>query len=159
MGRRQVKPGRFHMVETGFRQILHDPQAIARLQLQTPKELVSMHPKYDQAGLDAQYNLRERVTDFQDYIDGWETESQRVRESIECRLNVAYGDAPGQTLDVFPATGKNAPVHVFIHGGYWRALDKEYFSFVAEPLVAAGAAVLTINYALAPSVGVGEIVR
>lgn len=115
--------------------------------------------EYDQAGLDAQYNLRERVLDFQDYLDRWAAESRRVRESLECRLDVAYGDAPGQTLDVFPATGTGAPVHVFIHGGYWRALDKEDFSFVAEPLVAAGAGVLVINYALAPSVRVGEIVR
>ncbi len=118
-----------------------------------------MHRNYDQAGLDAQYNLRERFPHFQEYFDRWERESRRVRETLPCELDIAYGEAPGQTLDMFPAATPGAPLHVFIHGGYWRSLDKQDFSFLAEPLVAAGSSVAVINYALAPSVGMDEIVR
>ncbi len=31
-----------------------------------------------------------------------------------------------------------APVHVFVHGGYWRALDKSDFSYVAHAFRPAG---------------------
>jgi arylformamidase len=73
---------------------------------------------------------------------------------------VAYGPKPGETLDVFPAPGPGpAAVHVFIHGGYWMALDKRDFSFVARGLQPAGAAVVVINYALIPSVSMDELVR
>lgn len=126
-----------------------------------------MYRNYDQAALDAQYDLRKAFPHATEYIETWDRESLRVRESLPCRLDVAYGGAPGETLDIFPAAPAaaansaapgGAPVHVFIHGGYWRALDKQGFSFVAEPLVAAGSAVVVVNYALAPSVTVGQIV-
>jgi arylformamidase len=48
---------------------------------------------------------------------------------------------------------------VFIHGGYWRAMDKADFRYVAEGLVPAGAMVAVVNYALVPSVDIDEIVR
>jgi arylformamidase len=46
---------------------------------------------------------------------------------------------------------------VFIHGGYWRSLDKADHSFVAPPFVAQGACVVVINYALCPAVTVPDI--
>ena len=114
---------------------------------------------YDQAGLDAQYFLRGRVTDFQSYFDDYAARSAKIRQSLPCRLDVSYGTAPGERLDIFPAAQPGAPVHCFIHGGYWQAMDKSDFDFVAEGLVPFGAAVAVINYALAPSVGMDEIVR
>ena len=48
---------------------------------------------------------------------------------------------------------------VYIHGGYWRALDKRDASFVAPPFVAAGALVVVPNYALCPAASIDEIVR
>jgi arylformamidase len=55
--------------------------------------------------------------------------------------------------------GERAPVHVFIHGGYWRRFSARDHSFVAPPLVAAGVCVLVVNYALCPTVTIDEIVR
>src|SRR6185436_17236466 len=72
-------------------------------------------------------------------------------------LDLAYGDSPGQRLDVFPAPQPDAPVLVFIHGGYWRALDKSDHSFVAPPFTAAGVCVVIPNYDLAPAVTVPQI--
>ena len=41
-----------------------------------------------------------------------------------------------QKLDVFyEKNTKNLPIHIFIHGGYWRALDKSYHSHMAIPFV------------------------
>jgi arylformamidase len=48
---------------------------------------------------------------------------------------------------------------VFIHGGYWRALDKRLFSWIAPPFVAAGLGVANLNYRLCPQVGIADIVE
>jgi arylformamidase len=72
---------------------------------------------------------------------------------------VPYGDAGSEKLDIFGARGvRGAPVLVYIHGGYWRALDKADQSFVATPFVKAGGVVVLPNYALAPVVSVRHIV-
>ena len=58
---------------------------------------------------------------------------------------------------LFPA-GPGAPVFVFIHGGYWRSMDKNDFVYPAPVFVAAGVAYVAINYALAPTVSLTTIV-
>lgn len=115
---------------------------------------------YDRAALDAEYNNRVKVKDAADWLARYASDSQKARAEIPGRLDLAYGRSAGETLDVFPAPGPGAaPVHVFIHGGYWHRLDKADFSFVARGLRPAGAAVVVINYALVPSVDMAELVR
>jgi arylformamidase len=115
---------------------------------------------YDRAALDREYNNRGKVADFADYLARYTRESEATRRALPCRLDLAYGTKPGETLDVFPATGpRPAPIQLFVHGGYWMALDKADFSFVARAFHPAGAAVVVINYALIPSVGMDELVR
>jgi arylformamidase len=115
---------------------------------------------YDRAALDREYNNRGKVADFADYLARYPRESEATRRQLAGRLDVAYGPSPTETLDIFPAAGSGpAPVNVFIHGGYWMALDKRDFSFVARGLQPAGAAVVVINYALVPSVHMDELVR
>ena len=119
-----------------------------------------LYRDYDQAGLDAQYNMRLQNPDFQDHLDAWAERNAATRGRLDARLDLAYGSSMAETLDVFvPAGASDAPLHVFIHGGYWQSRDKHDFSFVADGLVAAGAIVVVVNYALAPTVGMDEIVR
>ena len=114
---------------------------------------------YDKSGLDAQYNLRAAVKDFQNYFDQWDRWSKKTRDNIQNRLDIAYGSAPLEVLDIFFADQENAPVVVFIHGGYWQRLDKSDFSYIAEGFVHAGVTVAVVNYSLAPEVGMDEIVQ
>ncbi|MEL6675820.1 MAG: alpha/beta hydrolase [Bacteroidota bacterium] len=100
----------------------------------------------------SQLNLRQRHPDFQQFLDHNERESARVRESYPCFLDEKYGANPLQSIDVFPAATPNSPIVIFIHGGYWRALDKASYSFVAEPFVKHGLTVCVVNYRLIPSV-------
>ena len=65
-------------------------------------------------------------------------------------IDVRYGDGPNETLDVFPADRPGAPVLVFIHGGYWRGMDKSEHSFVAPAFTQSGACVVVPNYELCP---------
>ena len=61
------------------------------------------------------------------------------------KLDLRYGPGPKETLDLFVPAGRRAGTFVFIHGGYWRALDKDDFSFVAGPFVAQGIAVAVVE--------------
>jgi arylformamidase len=110
----------------------------------------------DPAWLDAQYDNRARVPGHAGVLERWARASALARERTSRRLDVRYGAGPNETLDVFPAPRANAPVLVFFHGGYWRALDKADHSFVA-PAFVDGALVVVPNYALCPSVTVETI--
>lgn len=104
-----------------------------------------------------QYMPRMTVPNAEDYLEAAARRSEKARKKLGGKIDVAYGDTPGQTLDIFPAAEKKAPVHVFIHGGYWRALDKSFYSEMAVPMVAAGATTVLVNYDLCPAVTVTEI--
>ena len=104
----------------------------------------------DAAWHDRMYNNRALVPDFADHFERWQHLSVQARAQRPCVLDVAYGEGPNETLDIFPARRSDAPVVVFIHGGYWRSLDKSDHSFVAPPLLDMGACVVVVNYALCP---------
>lgn len=134
-----------------------------------------MHPG-SPLWLDLQYNNRARVPEAVQHLQRWATGSAHARSSLraggQALLDLPYMADPGlpassQTLDVFtppahatpPAGGW--PVLLFIHGGYWRALDKADHSFIAPLWVNAvagpGAVVVIPNYALCPAVKVSTI--
>jgi arylformamidase len=109
---------------------------------------------FDGEWLDRMYNNRALVPDYAGYFQRWDEDSARVRSELPCELDLLYGRGPGETLDVFPAEGGKggAPVVFFIHGGYWRSLDKRGHSFVAPAFTRRGACVVVPNYALCPMV-------
>lgn len=111
-----------------------------------------------QEQIDAQYDPM-RGRDGAALLADWRTRSARTRSLLELREDIAYGPSLAERLDLFPAGAPNAPLHVFFHGGYWRALGHKEFSFVAERLVEAGSSVAVVNYALCPSVPFSELVR
>ena len=117
-----------------------------------------MRDRRDPDWLETQYNNRALVPDFAQVLARWAQASALVRERSVARLDVPYGDGPGELLDVFPTEAPAAPVLVFIHGGYWRSLDKADHSFVAPSFTADGALVVVVNYALCPAVTVEHIV-
>ena len=113
--------------------------------------------RFDPAWLDLQYNNRARIPEHAQIFERWARASAHARENAACRIDVAYGEGPNETLDVFPAAQPGAPVLVFIHGGWWRSLDKRDHSFIAPAFTQAGAMVVLPNYALCPSVTIEAI--
>jgi len=107
-------------------------------------------PVRDAAWHDRMYNNRALVPDFADHFAQWQSASAQARAFLAVQRDLRYGEGPGETLDVFPAAHPGAPVVVFIHGGYWRSLDKDDHSFVAPALRAIGACVVVVNYGLCP---------
>jgi arylformamidase len=111
-----------------------------------------------QHALNLQYRARLTIPDADDFVARAAVRSAAVRDRLNCHLDVAYGDTPKQTLDVFPADHPGAPVFFYIHGGYWFQLDKDIYSEVAEPMVAAGVTTVLPNYELCPDVTIPDIV-
>ncbi len=112
---------------------------------------------HDAAWHDLQYNNRRRVPEFAQYFERWRHDSALARAQLRCHLDIPFIAGEAVALDVFPAARPDAPVLVFIHGGYWRSLDKADHSFVAAPFVEAGAMVVVPNYSLCPAVTVDAI--
>jgi arylformamidase len=115
---------------------------------------------YDREALDALYDTRRRVPDWERYSDRFDERSAAVRERLATRLDVPYGAHERQRLDLFlPADADGlAPVLVFFHGGYWRSGDKERYSYPAEAVVPYGAAYVAVEYALVPQVSLDALV-
>ncbi|HYG87941.1 MAG TPA: alpha/beta hydrolase [Azospirillum sp.] len=109
--------------------------------------------------IDREYNPRLGVPDVEALIAGWSTRSEEARRKLGGQLGLKYGPTLAEYVDVFPATRPNAPVHLFVHGGYWRAFTARDFSFIAEGPVSRGCCTVIVNYALCPQVSVTEIVR
>lgn len=78
-------------------------------------------------------------------------------------LDIAYADGDRARYDLFPASScpeRNLPpLHIFLHGGYWRGRDKSDHSFIADGLVPQGISTIVMNYPLCPQTTVPEIVE
>ena len=117
----------------------------------------------DPQWLDAMYNNRARVPDHGINLARWAEASALARQASGFTGDIVYGEGAGEKLDVFRATAsavtskRGAPVLVFIHGGYWRSLDKADHSFVAPAFTAEGVCVVVPNYDLCPAVTIPEI--
>lgn len=113
----------------------------------------------DPSELDRQYNARGAVPEHPAFIARWQADSARTRAALTADIDLAYGQSRGEKLDLFHVGKSAAPLLIFIHGGYWRGLDKSDFSFLAPAFVARGVKVAAVNYGLAPITPMEEIVR
>ena len=104
------------------------------------------------------YNNRAAVPDHPQWFAKFAALSIATRERYRPTLDLRYGPNPKETLDLFVPPGRPRGTFVFIHGGYWRALDKADHLFVAGPFVDQGYAVAVLNYDLCPAVTIAAIV-
>ena len=108
---------------------------------------------------EAEYNNRARVPESGAIIAGWARAAAAFRTGwAEKELGIPYGPGERERLDLFrPGPGTDWPVALFIHGGYWQALDRSFASHCAQGLLAHGVAVAVPSYDLCPAVALGTI--
>jgi arylformamidase len=106
---------------------------------------------------EVEYNNRARVPENPALMAGWARDAAAYRQSHAPRT-IRYGSGARQVIDFFAGDGAGSVV-VFIHGGYWQALDGSSFSHMARGLNAHGVSVAVPTYDLCPQVSVGEIIE
>lgn len=84
---------------------------------------------------------------------------ERMVETGRARLNLTYGEKERNRFDLFLPESQPKGLVVYVHGGYWQALDNSYWSHLANGCVEQGYAVAMPGYTLCPDVRVGEIVQ
>lgn len=112
---------------------------------------------FDQAALNEQYSPSSRIRDIGFYLDEYALRSRGAREVLPFEVH-HYGHSPAEILHFFPARRPNAPLHVFLHGGYWQELSVAEASFAAPGVVWAGGAFAALGYGLAPQHDLDTIV-
>jgi arylformamidase len=112
---------------------------------------------YTQDELDRAYDQRAWAPNADEVIARYATASAAARARLRREADLPYGATPDETLDWFPTAAPDAPVLVFVHGGAWRGGRKEQYSFPAEPLVAAGAHYVALDFASIPRVRLPEM--
>ena len=123
---------------------------------------MSPDPDYDLVSdqeLSRQMMPRIAVPDHERWLADDLVLSERVRDRLSFYRDQRYGQGPRQVADLFPASRPGAPIVLFYHGGFWRALSKDYLSHVAGPLAEGGAATVLAGYDLCPAVTLRAIIE
>ncbi|WP_033222207.1 alpha/beta hydrolase [Kitasatospora phosalacinea] len=113
----------------------------------------------DQRELDREYSPSSKVADFDAELAAYAAESRRAYRELPGHRELRYGPDAPELLDFFPAARPDAPLHVFVHGGFWQELGKEDSVFPALDLVPLGTAFAAVGYGLAPHWTVERIVE
>src|SRR5258708_22608960 len=111
----------------------------------------------EKTNYDLLYNPRLVVKGFEEIFDRWDRDSQRARAGLDCYLDVPYGPGETEKMDIFRAHGEGRGLLMYIHGGYWRSLDKKRLSFVAPAFADARIPVAVPRYPPCPPVPVAHI--
>ena len=110
---------------------------------------------------EVEYNNRARVPEHPAILARWQRDAAAFRASHKhSELGLAYGKSERQKIDLFwPGAARAAPIALFLHGGYWRALERESFSHMAAGANARGLAFALAGYELCPTVMISEIIE
>jgi len=108
--------------------------------------------------LERGYNVSLSRSDFTNLFSTWSSRSESLRGRAEVQLDCVYGAGPSERIDLYRCGDSNAPLLVFIHGGYWQRGDKAVFGFIAEPFINAGVDVALVGYQLCPLTDMSSIV-
>jgi len=124
---------------------------------------MSIYSSFDQTTLDREYSPSSCVDDINIYLDEYAGVSQSAKEAAikqgSCLSDLAYGTGEDELLDLFlPSVTSGAPLHIYIHGGYWQALSKNDSTFAATMFQQHNSFFAALGYSLAPTVSLTEIV-
>jgi arylformamidase len=106
-----------------------------------------------------EYSPSSYVDSLAPLLAAYADRSREAEQQLPCRKNLCWGEAEDETFDFFPAARVDAPLLLFIHGGYWQELSKNDSLFAAPDCVRNGIAYAALNYTLAPKSRLDKIVE
>lgn len=107
------------------------------------------------------YLIRDFVPDFEAIAAEFSARSRALEARVTIHSDIAYGTGRRETMDIVlpDKPVANAPLHVFVHGGYWRSGDKADYRLVAEPVLRAGGIAALVEYDLMPGARLSVLVN
>ena len=155
---REALAGNFPEISVAEERGSAGPAVVLSARLNPPDPSLPVYDTFSQSEIDYQYSPRQQTENPESYFEHWRAAGPAYQGNRAAE--VWFGDTPGQSYDLFlPDGAQDAPLHMFIHGGYWQALDKRNHAHMAAALLDAGIAVAMVNYDLMPGVDLTEIVR
>ena len=109
--------------------------------------------------LEGQYVVSKLRSNLPELLENWAQCSAAYRDSVNALLDQAYGDAEREKFDLFRCGKSDAPVLVYIHGGYWQRGDKSMYSFIANAFVDRQVNVAVLGYPICPQVSLTALVE
>lgn len=111
----------------------------------------------------AAYNNRAAVADFPIIVAQWQRDAAAYRDMMakegRAEFDIRFGPTERQYIDLFTSKDDDAPLALFIHGGYWRAMSPKEHSHLARGLTGNGATVAVAGYDLTPHVSIADIIE
>ena len=117
-----------------------------------------LYKQYDQEALNNQYNNRLQVPGHAVHTETWERLSRQTEKEYFSINNIAYGELSRERLDIYPSSKPESKTLVFIHGGYWRNMDKTLFHFVPKAFHQYNTTTVLVTYPLAPQASIDQAV-
>lgn len=108
--------------------------------------------------LEQQYVVSKLRRDLPELLEQWASRSADFRAGADARFDLSYAEGERRYLDVFYCGQGDAPVLIYIHGGYWQRGDKSMYSFIARPFVENGVNVAVLGYPICPQVSLSALV-
>lgn len=111
----------------------------------------------------AAYNNRAAVADFPNFVTQWQRDGAAYRDMMakegRAEFDIRFGPSERQYIDLFKSKDDDAPLALFIHGGYWRAMSPKEHSHLARGLTGNGVTVAVAGYDLTPQVSIAQIIE
>jgi arylformamidase len=106
----------------------------------------------------------QRITDPVELLRAHDDYSNKVsdanRYAVNCLLNTPYGETFRQQLDIYGVNLPfDAPIIVYVHGGFWQRSNKHTASYAVKPFVENYAKVIVIDFDLCPNVTLSEVIK
>lgn len=106
---------------------------------------------------DSQFKFSQIIPDFGDCLD-WLAEASAAVARARVFRRVTGAETERQWVELMEGRSHGAVRPVFVHGGYWRALDAEGHRACLPGLEAVGGPVANVEYRLMPQTRMADIV-
>ncbi|XP_035778599.1 kynurenine formamidase-like [Anopheles albimanus] len=124
----------------------------------TPETLAIWEKQYSPSAWSVRFETPAEVINH--HVQFVKEVSDANREAMTTKLDIDYGSGEREKVDIYGEDlPEDAPLFVYIHGGYWQMLEKETSAYPAKPLVDRGIRVMIVGYELCPSVTLDELVN
>jgi len=121
--------------------------------------MIVNHTSLSQEDLEREYSPSSMLDeDIGVFLQRYSDDSAAARATLPVREFLQYGPSDAETLDYFSCANPQAPLHVFIHGGYWQQLSHREAASMAPAITGQNINFATLNYALAPKVHIRDMV-